>query len=60
MSSGLSGILLFIGWKWPLVVALLILILPSIRVIGPTEVGLVMKRFSFRKLSEDNPIAFNG
>lgn len=37
----------------------LILILPSIRIIGPSEVGLVMKRFSFSKLSEDNPIAFN-
>jgi regulator of protease activity HflC (stomatin/prohibitin superfamily) len=32
----------------------------SITVIGPTEVGLVIKRFSFRKLPEDNPIAFHG
>jgi hypothetical protein len=32
----------------------------SFRRIGPTEVGLVTKRFSIRKLSEDNPIAFNG
>ena len=32
----------------------------SIRVIGPTEVGLVMKRIAFRKLSDDNPIAFRG
>jgi len=39
---------------------LLILILPSFRSIGPTEVGLVTKRFGFKKLSEDNPIAFNG
>ncbi len=31
----------------------------SIKIIGPAEVGLVMKRFG-RKLSEDNPIAFNG
>ncbi|MGB9608716.1 MAG: hypothetical protein ACPL7E_09280, partial [bacterium] len=31
-----------------------------IRIIGPTEVGLVTKRFGFKKLSEDNPIAFNG
>ena len=37
-----------------------VLILPSFRVIGPTEVGLVMKRFSFKKLSEDSPVAFNG
>jgi uncharacterized membrane protein YqiK len=32
----------------------------SINVIGPTDVGLVIKRFSFRKLPEDNPIAFRG
>ncbi len=37
-----------------------IIIVPSMRNIGPTEVGLVMKRFSFRKLSEDNPIALSG
>ncbi|MFH1098763.1 MAG: SPFH domain-containing protein [Candidatus Uhrbacteria bacterium] len=40
-------------------VVVLILILPSIRVIGPTEVGLVMKRFG-AKLPGDNPIALNG
>jgi len=40
--------------------AFIVLILPSIRVIGPTEVGLVMKRMGFSKLSEDNPVAFNG
>jgi uncharacterized membrane protein YqiK len=32
----------------------------SVNSIGPTEVGLVVKRFSFRKLPEDNPIAFHG
>lgn len=32
----------------------------SFRNIGPTEVGLVNKRFGFKKLAEDNPIAFNG
>jgi len=37
-----------------------ILILPSFRNIGPTEIGLVTKRFSFKKLTEDNPVAFNG
>ncbi|MGA2265530.1 MAG: SPFH domain-containing protein [Phycisphaerae bacterium] len=37
-----------------------ILVLPSIRMIGPTQIGLVLKRFSFKKLSEDNPIAFQG
>jgi len=39
---------------------IVILILPSIRVIGPTEVGLVMKRFGLTRLTEDNPIAFHG
>ena len=42
------------------IVFLAILILPSIRSIGQTEVGLVSKRFSFKKLSEGNPIAFKG
>ncbi|MBS1823849.1 MAG: hypothetical protein JST93_00890 [Acidobacteria bacterium] len=37
-----------------------VLILPSIVRIAPTEVGLVTKRFSGRKLSEDNPIALEG
>ncbi|MGA2091258.1 MAG: SPFH domain-containing protein [Endomicrobiales bacterium] len=36
-----------------------ILILPSIRVIGQTEVGLVSKRFG-RKLTTDNPVALKG
>jgi uncharacterized membrane protein YqiK len=40
--------------------ALAVLIFPSIRIIGPTEVGLVMKRFGFRKLSNDSPIALKG
>ena len=37
-----------------------ILVLPSIRIIGPTEIGLVTKRFAFKKLPGDNPIAFRG
>ena len=41
------------------VVALLV-VLASITMIGPTEIGLVTKRFSFRKLRDDNPIAFRG
>jgi hypothetical protein len=34
--------------------------LASLRRIGPTEVGLVTKRFSFKKLAKDNPVAFSG
>jgi hypothetical protein len=41
-------------------VLLAVLILPSLRVIGPTQVGLITKRLGFTKLTEDNPIAFNG
>lgn len=42
------------------VVIIFFVILPSIRPIGPTEIGLPIKRFSAKKLTEDNPIAFNG
>lgn len=42
------------------VVLFLFSILHSIRRIGPTEVGLVTKRFSWKKLTKDNPIAFDG
>ncbi len=45
----LACILLIIFYLWM-----------SVRVVGPTEVGLVMKRFGFRKLRDDNPIAFPG
>jgi len=45
---------------WASVIVVLLLVLPSIRVIGPTEVGLVTKRFSVRRLSGGSPIAFRG
>ncbi|HEY3725162.1 MAG TPA: hypothetical protein VGN59_17550, partial [Acidimicrobiia bacterium] len=41
------------------VVVVVALIFKSVHVIGPTEVGLVNKRFAFRKLPQDNPIAFH-
>jgi hypothetical protein len=43
-----------------LVVLFVALVWPSIRIIGPTEVGLVTKRFAWRRLPDDNPIAFRG
>jgi regulator of protease activity HflC (stomatin/prohibitin superfamily) len=45
-----------------LVVAALVVIVvyKSFHSIGAAEVGLVAKRFAFRKLSDDNPIAFRG
>ncbi len=54
----MSAVILVIGL---VVIALVVLcVLMSIVTIGPTEVGLVTKRFSFRKLPDDNPIAFRG
>ena len=41
-------------------VFVLFVLYESINQIGPTEVGLVAKRFGLRKLKQDNPIAFNG
>ncbi|MBI2705189.1 MAG: hypothetical protein HYX32_07875, partial [Actinobacteria bacterium] len=37
-----------------------IVALNSFKTIGPTEVGLVTKKFGFKKLKDDNPIAFHG
>lgn len=52
------------SWLWLIIPVVIILffclVLPSIRVIGPTEVGLVIKRFSRKKLLTDCPIAFAG
>jgi regulator of protease activity HflC (stomatin/prohibitin superfamily) len=42
------------------VVFVVVAFFQSLNVIGPTEVGLVIKRISLRKLPEDNPIAFRG
>jgi regulator of protease activity HflC (stomatin/prohibitin superfamily) len=36
------------------------LIIPSIHIIGATQVGLVTKRFSLKALPDDNPVAFRG
>jgi hypothetical protein len=47
-------------WCVALAALIAILVVPSIRIIGPTEVGLVTKRFALSKLPEDNPIAFCG
>jgi regulator of protease activity HflC (stomatin/prohibitin superfamily) len=55
MELGLIGVIIVGG-----ILLLLILILPSIRIIGPTEVGLAVKRFSVGRLEEDSPIAFHG
>ena len=43
-----------------IMVLLVAAVLKSVKTIGPTEVGLVTKRFGSGKLSDDNPIAFHG
>jgi regulator of protease activity HflC (stomatin/prohibitin superfamily) len=48
-------------WHWTaLAIVVTILVVPSIRVIGPTEIGLVTKRFSWKRLPDDNPVALRG
>src|SRR5262249_41698445 len=45
-------------WQNVVTAVVLLYLLLSIRRIGPTEVGLVTKRFGWRRLKDDNPIAF--
>lgn len=42
------------------VVIVLFVVIKSLTTIGPTEIGLVRKNFSFKKLKDDSPIAFKG
>jgi len=37
-----------------------VFVVQSLHKIGPTEVGLVTKRFGFKKLAKDSPVAFDG
>jgi regulator of protease activity HflC (stomatin/prohibitin superfamily) len=54
MSAAVTVVVVALG-------ALVVLcLLNSFTMIGPTEIGLVVKRLAFRKLPEDNPIAFRG
>ncbi|GIG56622.1 hypothetical protein Lfu02_09940 [Longispora fulva] len=55
MGVGLTGVIAVV-----VVVLLLLLFLRSVHRIGPTQVGLVTKRYGFRRLPDDNPIAFRG
>src|SRR5882672_5009099 len=56
--------ILSLFYQYPLLAVLVVLaaivVVTSLHKIGPTEVGLVTKRFSFKKLTKDNPVAFNG
>lgn len=48
------------AWYSVLVVAIAFVVLESCHRIGPTDVGLVSKRFAWRRLSDDSPVAFDG
>ncbi len=52
---GIIGIVIAVA----IIVFVVVWIFKSVHLIGPTEVGLVNKRFALRKLPEDNPIAFH-
>ena len=58
--SGLANLMLWEIVMWLSVFAGVVVASFSIRRIGPTEVGLAMKRLSFKKLANDNPIALAG
>jgi len=51
-------------FQYPLLVLVTALValwfVTSLHRIGPTQVGLVIKRFSWAKLTKDNPVAFSG
>lgn len=55
----LAFVLLNALWVVPLVVVAFVA-MNSLHQIGPTEVGLVNKMFSFKKLDSGSPLAFNG
>jgi uncharacterized membrane protein YqiK len=42
------------------ILVVILVLFKSIKWIGPTQVGLVSKRFAIKKLTDDNPIAFKG
>jgi hypothetical protein len=47
-------------WVIFMLLAAAIYVVLSLHKIGPTEVGLVTKRFGFKKLAKDSPVAFEG
>lgn len=47
-------------WLALLIALAVIFVVQSLHRIGPTEVGLVTKRFGWKKLSKDSPVAFDG
>jgi regulator of protease activity HflC (stomatin/prohibitin superfamily) len=49
-----------VSWLILVLILLIIVATNSMWVIGPTQVGLVRKRFSWKRLEGGSPVAFNG
>ena len=49
-----------ISWLILVLIVLIIVMINSLWVIGPTQVGLVRKRFSWKRLEGGSPVALNG
>src|SRR4029077_9632988 len=47
-------------WIFLVVAAAVLFVVQSLHRIGPTQVGLVTKRYSWSKLTKDSPVAFDG
>jgi len=47
-------------WVGVAIVVAVVFVVQSLHRIGPTEVGLVTKRFGLKKLTKDSPVAFDG
>ena len=47
-------------WTIGVIIVVVLFIVQSLHRIGPTEVGLVTKRFGWKKLAKDSPVAFEG
>jgi hypothetical protein len=47
-------------WLSVAIVLAVVFVVQSLHKIGPTEVGLITKRFGFQKLAKDSPVAFDG
>ncbi|QQR73252.1 MAG: hypothetical protein IPJ17_17470 [Holophagales bacterium] len=60
MSSTLLSLLVGYAWLPAVLVILALVLLVSTHRIGPTEIGLVIKKWSLSRLGNENVIAFDG
>ncbi len=59
ISNGDNGNVMLSPLLWIFLIGVVIVVVPSIRMIGVNQIGLVFKRLG-KKLPGDNPIAFDG